>query len=710
MCGILGFSGSFDAAALQSGLGALAHRGPDDTGTFMDGDHGVGLGHARLSILDLSPAGHQPMQGADGDVTLVFNGEIYNFRELREELEGKGYRFRGHSDTEVLLKLYLDKGEEMLSRLNGIFAFALWDRRNRSLLIARDGLGVKPLYYAQAAAGVAFASEIKALLYLAPDARQLDMAALHRYLSFLWCPGEGTPLQSVRKLAPGEAMLVREGQVARRWIWYRLPVFRSGFPGRGGSKDPVAPVCRTAGRDSRFTSSFPHPCPSPSGRGVYEGTNLSLAASVAGTEFHLRQAVRRQMVADVPVGAFLSGGLDSSSVVAFARELNPDIRCFTIEVTGGAEEGTTDDLPFARRVAEHLKVPLEVVRIDAACMAEDLEGMVSRLDEPLADPAPLNVLYISRLAREHGVKVLLSGAGGDDLFTGYRRHRALMAERYWNWLPQPVRRGLQSLTTRLDQRNALGRRLRKLFHGAALDGDARLVSYFAWSRREDLQALYTPEFRAALGEAEAAAPMLEFLAELPGAVSPLERMLALEQRFFLADHNLIYTDKMSMAAGVEVRVPFLDLDLVEFAARIPGRFKQHGREGKWVLKKAMEPYLPRKVIYRPKSGFGAPLRRWMRYELRELLGDVLGEASLRRRGLFDPAAVHRLIAENDAGRVDASYTLLSLLCVELWCRRFIDEDRAAAAPTPDDRGRAAPTPELWERLRRDTCLGPEVMP
>jgi len=199
------------------------------------------------------------------------------------------------------------------------------------------------------------------------------------------------------------------------------------------------------------------------------------------------------------------------------------------------------------------------------------------------------------------------------------------------------------------------------------------VNYFVWSRRDDLLALYTPEFRAAVGEAEAGAPMLDFLAELPADLAPLERMLALEQRFFLADHNLTYTDKMSMAAGVEVRVPFLDLELVEFAQRIPICFKQRGCEGKWVLKKAMEPYLPREVIYRPKSGFGAPLRRWMRFELRELLGDVLGEASLRRRGLFDPIAVQKMIAANDAGRVDASYTLLSLLCIELWCRRFMDE-------------------------------------
>lgn len=232
------------------------------------------------------------------------------------------------------------------------------------------------------------------------------------------------------------------------------------------------------------------------------------------------------------------------------------------------------------------------------------------------------------------------------------------------------------MTDGLDQRSVLGRRLRKLFNGATLDGDARLVNYFAWTKREDLLNLYSPEFRAAVGNVEASSPMLDFLAGLPATVSPLERMLALEQRFFLADHNLIYTDKMSMAAGVEVRVPFLDLELVEFAARIPARFKQRGSEGKWVLKRAMEPYLPRDVIYRPKSGFGAPLRRWMRVELRDLLADVLGSQSLRQRGMFDPTAVQHLIQANDQGKVDASYTLLSLMCIELWCRKFIDQGLA----------------------------------
>lgn len=628
MCGILGYSGAFNPAAMHAGLNAIAHRGPDDSGVLSI--DGIGLGHVRLSILDLSPLGHQPMLSGDGKVALIFNGEIYNFRQLRKELEDSGFAFRGHSDTEVLLNLYLHKGEALLPLLNGIFAFAVWDGRTRKLLLARDGLGVKPLYYAQSPNGVAFASEIKGLLSLVPEARELDYAALHRYLSFLWCPGEGTPLKSVRKLLPGEAMLLSEGRIERRWTWYHLPVFRSPKP------------------------------------------DLTEATAPSEVANQLRQAVQRQMVADVPVGAFLSGGLDSSAIVALGREVNPQLRCFTIEATGGQEEGATDDLPYARRVAEHLKVPLDVVRIDADRMAVDLQRMVVQLDEPLADPAPLNVLYISQLAREHGMKVLLSGAGGDDLFTGYRRHQAAQIDRYLAWLPLSVRRGLESATSGLDRRHAWARRLAKLFDGAGLPGDQRLANYFIWSRASDLMPLYSDQFRQTLGDTRADQPMLDFLAPLPDGLEPLERMLALEQRFFLADHNLAYTDKMSMAVGVEVRVPFLDMELVEFAARIPIGLKQRGKVGKWVLKKAMEPYLPHDVIYRPKTGFGAPLRRWMRHDLRPLIADILSIESLNRRGLFDGAAVQRLIAANDAGRIDASYTLFSLLCIEIWCRAYLD--------------------------------------
>ena len=630
MCGITGFSGPWSHQVLAQSVAALSHRGPDDNGQFFKAEHGVGLGHTRLSIVDLSAHGHQPMVRAMGKVVLIYNGEIYNSRDLRSELQATGVLFEGHSDTEVLINLYLAEGEAMLSRLNGIFSFAIWDERDHTLLLARDAMGVKPLYYTEANGQFAFASEIKAMLPMLSGAREVDTTAIHRYLSFLWCPGEGTPLRNVRKLLPGSAMRVRDGIVIRRWQWYQLPVFR-----------PI----------TRITDEV---------------------IAIEGTYQKLRKAVKRQMIADVPVGAFLSGGLDSSAIVALARENNPNIRCFTIDARGGEDEGSVADLPFAHKVAKHLHLGLEVVTIESSEMAADLESMVYMLDEPLADPAALNVYYISKLASEQGIKVLLSGSGGDDLFTGYRRHHAIATEHYWSWLPQILRQVIGNAAQNLDQRHSLQRRISKLMGGMGLNGDARLINYFRWTREAEILSLYTPEVRSALYGLDAQAPMFDFLSGLPKDLPPLERALALEQRFFLSDHNLIYGDKMSMATGVEVRVPFLDTDLVDFAASVPLQMKQRGREGKWVLKKAMEPYLPHDVIYRPKTGFGAPLRRWMRNELRDLLGDILGRESLRRRGLFEPDAVQALITANDNGRIDASYTLLSLLCIELWCRKFID--------------------------------------
>ena len=631
MCGILGFSGAYDLQSLEKGLRLIDHRGPDDCGIFSDENAEIGLAHSRLSIIDLSSLGHQPMLSSDRQVALVFNGEIYNYQELRNELQENGCIFRGTSDTEVVLNMYLVEGVDMLKRLNGIFAISLWDARSRTMMVARDALGVKPLYYFESNAKFVFASEIKALQpFMHTSDIELNIPALNRYLSFLSCPGADTPFRLVKKLMPGNAMIIKDGVIKKIWEWYCLPIFR-----------PIKFI-----EDEQ--------------------------EALKGTLFYLKQAIERQMIADVPVGAFLSGGLDSSAVVTFASSINPNIHCFTIDVAGGESEGMVNDLPYARRVAKHLGVPLDVVSVKPEKMADRLWNMVIQMDEPLADPAALNALYISELARESGIKVLLSGAGGDDLFTGYRRHQAIQAERYWDWLPLFFKSALSRSVGQLDQSNTFFRRLNKALSGAELSGDARLVNYFQWNREDALSALYTEDFKRKLIGHVAEGPMIDFLASVPKSVSRLEKMLALEQRFFLADHNLLYTDKMAMAAGVEVRVPFLDLDLVDFASRIPVHMKQRGSTGKWILKKIMEPYLPLGVIYRPKTGFGVPLRHWMRFELRGLLGDLLSISSLKRRGLFNPDAVNQLITQNDLGQIDASYTLLSLLCIEIWCRHYID--------------------------------------
>ena len=631
MCGLIGISGKVNEVKLQKGVDLLSHRGPDDSGIFIDKEFSIGLGHTRLSIQDLSSAGHQPMSDSKGQIVIVFNGEIYNFKELKGKLEAKGYSFNGHSDTEVLINLYLDLGREMFSHLNGIFALAIWDKRNSSLLIARDALGVKPLYYSKMQTGsVAFASEIKALQKLLPYNKDLDVESINRYLAFLWCPGGGTPFKSIKKLLPGEAIVIKDGIIVERWPWYKLPIFNK-----------------------------------PS-------KNVNKEQAISGVTKYLRQAVHRQMVSDVPLGAFLSGGLDSSAIVSFAKEKDPNIRCFTIETSGVQDRGIIDDLPYAKKVAKHLNVSLDVVTIDSHRMANDLESMVIQLDEPLADPAALNVLYISKLARQQGIKVLLSGAGGDDLFTGYRRHYALQLERYWAWMPKSARFGIENLTRHLNVNSPIQRRVAKIFSGAGSDSTNRLINYFRWSSDTLLQSLYSPEFRHELAESNANQVMQDFLEPIITEASSLDQMLALEQRFFLADHNLIYTDKMSMAEGVEVRTPFLDLDLVKFSSKIPNYLMQKRSVGKWVFKKAMEPYLPRDIIYRPKTGFGAPLRTWLKNDLHQMLQDLLSSDSINKRGLFSAKAVQQLIADNDNGKIDASYTLLSLLCIEIWCRSYIN--------------------------------------
>jgi len=629
MCGIAGWSGSYPRELLGRMAKTISHRGPDDEGTELVGDGRAGLVHRRLSIIDLSPAGHQPMWDAEHSTAIVYNGELYNFREIRAELEADGFRFRSQSDTEVLLQLYRRDGEKMLERLNGIFAFAIWDDRKRCLFIARDPLGVKPLYYTRTAHGLLFASEIKALLQSGDVDRTLDLGAIDRHMHLLWSPAPDTALANVKKLEPGCALRVRDGFIERSWRYYSLPY------------------------DQEIDDS------------------LSEARAADELRERITLAVERQLVADVPIGAFLSGGLDSSSVVALAARAMPrgSLRCFTIGFRDPAaqREGMGDDLPYAERVANHLGVKLDTVWVGSE-MADRLAQMIFHLDEPQGDPAPINALMICELAREQGIRVLLSGAGGDDLFTGYRRHTALLAERAWRWLPRSARRALRVTS----QAFPLNRRLAKAFAFADEDQDARIAGYFDWAPRGATHDLFSPEVRHALAGRDALSPLLDALSALPANVPALNRMLYLESRYFLADHNLNYTDKMGMARGVEVRVPLLDPDVVSFAARLPLSLKQRGATGKWILKRAMRSMLPPDVIDRPKVGFGAPMRSWLAGPLAGLVDDVLSESSIKRRGLFDPKSVRSLTERDRSGRADGAYTLFSLVCVELWCRMFVD--------------------------------------
>lgn len=636
MCGIAGFSGDFEPTLLARMSDAIRHRGPDDEGEEFIAEHRVGLAHRRLSIIDLSDAGHQPMWDVTRRACIAFNGEIYNYRELRCELERDGFRFASQTDTEVILGLYLREGEACLSRLNGIFAFALWDARRAALLLARDGLGVKPLYYATTPKGVVFASELKALLRERSVERTLDVDAARQYTRFLWCPAPQTMLRAVRKLQPGHALIIADGVIASTRSFYELPL------------DEPPPAARE--------------------------TRASIDEVVSETRATIARAVERQMVSDVPVGAFLSGGLDSTSTVAFARQHVRDgrLHCFTIDSgrAAGLSEGMEEDLPYARLAAKALGVHLEEVRVSSPSF-EDLEAMVYQLDEPQADLAPLNVSVICRMARAAGVTVLLSGAGGDDIFSGYRRHQSLDLEAMWSWLPQPARRALRSVARQLPATKPSLRRVAKVFRHAHRSPDDRIATYFYWIDPETGDSLFAGDAlrdaRPGSGDA-----LLERVRSLPRGMSRLNKMLHLDTKFFLPDHNLNYTDKMSMAHGVEVRVPLLDQEIVAHAGRLPVRYKQRRQIPKWIFRKAMEGIIPDANIHRRKAGFGVPLRAWMRASLGPLIEEVLSERSLAARGLFSPSAVRCLIDLDRRGATDAAYPILSMACTELWCRRFLD--------------------------------------
>ncbi len=634
MCGISGFVGSFSKATLESMNDAQAHRGPDDADTLFIEQHQVGLAHRRLAIIDLSANGRQPMWDASQRYCIIFNGEIYNYKDLRRGLIRDGFAFKSDSDTEVLLNLYCRDHINAFTQLNGIYAFAIWDSVRAELVLARDTFGVKPLYYAANDNGFLFASELKAILCERSVDRRIDVAAIASYLTYLWCPAPRTPLLGVKKLEPGCAMIVKSGRIQRHWKFQDLPQVAS---------------TRTVDHQS--------------------------SPEVLAQQVHsaIRIGVQRQMVADVPVGAFLSGGLDSSAVVAFAREFTQQrLQCFTIDFrdAAGNWDGFAADLPFARKVASHLDVDLHTITVGPE-MADELPEMVFHLDEPQADLAPLNTLFICRLARQHGIKVLLSGAGGDDLFTGYRRHYAISMEKYWSWLPTTMRRVLASLASNLPNSSTLLRRLAKVLTNADMPSDERLLAYFYWQRPAQALSLLRSDVVNDINSSLISSPMHSVLAGAHSSCSAIDRMLLLECKFFLPDHNLNYTDKMSMAAGVETRVPLLDADIVALADKIPQQYKQRGRTGKWIFKKSMESILPRDVIYRPKTGFGAPLRHWLSGPLAKFVDDQLSPSSIRSVGLFDEFAIAKLIDADRKKQLDAAYPIFAVLATQMWCQKFL---------------------------------------
>jgi asparagine synthase (glutamine-hydrolysing) len=630
MCGIAGYVGRFDSSLLGMMNRAQGHRGPDGSGEWHDAQ--AGLAHVRLAILDLSPAGAQPMADASRRLILSFNGEIYNYRELRLRLERRGVVFRGDSDTEVLANLLACYGKECLPWLNGIFAFAAWYPAEQKLLLARDAAGVKPLYWTATSAGKAFASELKSLRDVPGVDWSLDPEAASAYLTLLYAPGELTPAKGIRKLLPGTCAEwsadggVRVGSFVPAHFSQEIQPFKE--------KDAVE-ACR----------------------------------------HYLGQAVRRQLVSDVPLGGFLSGGVDSSAIAHHAAQAlggGDRYPCYTIgpaDLAGLRDEGFADDFPYARLMSGHLGAPLHVAPFEQRSL-EDLDAMVWTLDEPTPDVAAFAAQAICRQASAHGVKVLLSGAGADDIFSGYRRHHALRSERYWGWAPASVRAMLRRGFDATPAAGPTRRRLAKLFRYADTAPQERLAGYFLWIGQEAISPALSPMLRESLGSHRPVDRLRRSLDGLPPGVSRLNQMLHLERAHFLADHNLNYTDKMAMAAGVEVRVPFLDPDLVAFSERLADDLKIRGRESKYVLRRSLRGVLPDDILDRPKTGFGLPLRRLIHGAYGARLRELARSGRLDQTGLFDGAGAVGLLEADRRGEIDAAYPLLGILCLESWLRQF----------------------------------------
>lgn len=647
MCGINGVVGQFGSSVADLVVEMnkdTAHRGPDDQGVYTSSGEGIALGHRRLSILDLSPDGHQPMSDPSGLVHLVFNGEIYNYRELRADLESRGDHFRSRTDTEVLIYLYLEHGEQMLERLNGMFAFAIWDTRTATLFAARDHFGIKPFYYTHLPDGrLLFSSEIKALLVCPEVPREINLPALSDYLSFMWVSDPLTMFRGIEKLPPGHKLRWRAGRLDVEPWW-----------------DLNTALCGTWNRPA-----------------------ADLAEELAA---RLDVAVRRQLISDVPVGAFLSGGIDSSGIVAaMAAAHCGEVRCYTMAsaASENAIDQFADDLPYARQVASYLGVSLKEVSATPD-IASLWPKMVWHLDEPIADPAAINCYLLAKLAREDGTKVLLSGQGADELFAGYRWHLGPELMGRLSLLPRRLGRCIAGAAQFLPgaascQLGGTLRRMRKLLAGAGLDAVNQFVLYTQWTLAQERRRLIHPEIEPLVAVRDTGELTRSLLSRLKNPAS-LDARLYRDMKTFLPALNLTYTDKASMAVGLESRVPYLDVELVEFAFKIPAPLKIKGLETKSILKKALAGRVPEAILHRPKTGFGVPLRKWIRYDLREMVEDLLSEGSVRRRGLFRPEAIKQIRQAVDRGSKDHAYLIWALLTLELWHRTFLDSPVAQSSP------------------------------
>jgi len=650
MCGIVGVINWGDSGTLARMNNVQAHRGPDDQGVcetrLSDGGF-VGLGSRRLAILDLSPAGHMPMSTPNGRFTITYNGEVYNYPELRRELELKGHRFRSRSDTEAVLYLYQEHGASSVARLKGMFAFAIWDDQRKELFLARDHFGIKPLYYCHQNARFAFASEIKALLEIPEMPRRMNLNALDQYLTFLWVPDPLTMFDQIVKLPAGHCAFYSDGALRVEQYW-----------------------------DLKF----------PAADHDFEANEAGLA-----TELRERftASVKSQLLSDVPLGSFLSAGLDSSSIVAAMSQVSTaKTRTYTIAFPDKYRKGevTLDDTNVARRTAQHFGCDHTEIVVEPD-VVDLLPKLVWQMDEPVADPAIIAAYLVNREARKT-VTVLLSGVGGDELFAGYRKHAAYDLAQKYQRIPSAVReKFIEPLVMSLPSMRGTSvkghiRLAKKMARSASLSPRDYFLMNSTYLTDDQKESLYAPAVRETINGTLGARPSsaaldvalkdgswsrhMDYFEQVSGA-DFLNQMLYLDTKAFMVSLNLTYNDKMSMASSVEVRVPFLDWELAEW---VQGTTKH-------ILREAMRPLLPPEVLEQKKAGFGAPADYWLAKDLREMVDDLMSETDLKNRGLFNPAAVRLLVDEQRSGRQDWSAQVWQFLTLELWMRAFIDRGALA---------------------------------
>ncbi|MBW2710069.1 MAG: asparagine synthase (glutamine-hydrolyzing) [Deltaproteobacteria bacterium] len=642
MCGIVGFKTPLNALSLQGALreavSRLSHRGPDDSGFFLDPKDGVGMGHSRLSIIDLSPLGRQPMGNDDGKVQIVFNGEVYNFREIRKSLEELGHSFHSSTDTEVILKAYLQWGIECLQRFVGMFALAVWDSRNQLLFLARDRLGKKPLYYYFSSGNLLFASELKALIPFRLFEKHLDPDAISLYFHYLYVPAPKTIFKNTFKLLPGHYAVFNDQNIQTHCYW-ELP------PGDINSKI----------------------------------SDQSEDDTIEEMDHILTQAVSDRLVSDVPLGALLSGGIDSSAVVALMQKVNTSpVRTFNI----GFHEPAYNEAPWASKVAKYLGTDHTELYVTPAETIEIIPKLPEIYDEPFADSSAIPTFLVSRLARSQ-VTVALSGDGGDEQFAGYDRYwkTRVRATRFAH-IPTSLRKALAIILgsmpahwvekCHLPWRHFVPRRFREDTFTNRWQTLINLIS------ETGIQELYrmaicpwsADRIHFLLGRIVPQGQFEETFLKTK-ELSPLSRLMRVDLITYLPDDILTKVDRASMATSLEVRAPLLDHRVVEYTSRLPDSFKYKNGSGKYLLKKLLTRYLPSELFERPKMGFSAPIDQWFRVELKELLFDYLSPARLSSEGLFDHIFVDKMISEHLSGRADHKHRLWSLLMWEMWRDRWL---------------------------------------